>query len=124
MAMGKVLRAIRGATTLDIDAQEEVIKKTQELLGEVFTKNDLEEDDVVSIVFTTTPDIVSAFPATAARSMGLEDTPLLGACEQSVAGSPKLCIRLLVHCYMDAPKSAVRHVYLHGATVLRPDIRS
>ncbi len=121
--MTKVLRAIRGATTLDADTREEVTKKTQELLGEIFTKNDLDQDDIVSILFTTTDDVVSAFPASAARSMGLEDTPLLGASEQKVAGSPKFCIRLLMHCYMSVPKSDVRHVYLHGATVLRPDIK-
>ncbi len=122
--MSKFLRAVRGATTLDEDSKEEVFFKTQELLSELLKQNSLIQDDVVSIIFTATPDIVSAFPATAARMMGLDDTPLLGAMEQNVLGSPSLCIRMLMHCYLDIPKNLVHHVYLHGAVLLRPDLKS
>ena len=122
--MSKFLRAVRGATTLDKDDKEEVFFKTQELLSELLKHNSLIQDDVVSIIFTATPDIVSAFPATAARMMGLDETPLLGAVEQNVVGAPPLCIRMLMHCYLEVPKNLVQHVYLHGAVLLRPDLSS
>ncbi len=122
--MSKFLRAIRGATTLVEDSKKEVLAKTQELFLEVLERNSLAEDDIVSIIFTTTNDITAAFPATAVREIGFRDTPLLGASEQNVIGSPPLCIRLLIHCYSEIPKASVAHIYLHDAVVLRPDIIS
>jgi len=122
--MSKFLRAIRGATTLVEDSKEEVLFKTQELLLEVLKRNSLSEDDIVSIIFTTTNDITSAFPAAAVREIGFQDTPLLGASEQNVRGSTPLCIRLLINCYSEASKAEITHIYLHDAVALRPDIAS
>jgi chorismate mutase len=120
--MEAVLRAIRGATTVDDDTAEQVGERTRALVRELMAANDLVADDLVSIVFTVTTDIVSAFPATAARALGLDDVPLLGALEAPVEGALPRCIRALVHCYTARPRAEMRHVYLEGARVLRRDL--
>lgn len=84
--------------------------------------NEVKPDDLVSIIFTATPDITASFPAAAARAIGLTDVPLLGAQESQVEGAPRLCIRIMIHTAECKPRSTVKHVYLHGAKVLRPDL--
>lgn len=120
--MTAVLRAIRGATTLDEDTKEQVHERTQALMREILARNELSPDDLVSIVFTVTGDVHAAFPATAARALGLDDVALLGAQEIAVPGALERCIRVLVHCYSERDRSELRHVYLEGATVLRRDL--
>ena len=120
--MEAVLRAIRGATTVDDDTAEQVGERTRALVRELMAVNGLSPDDIVSIVFTVTTDIVSAFPATAARALGLDDVPLLGALEAPVVGALPHCIRVLVHCHTARPRADLRHVYLEGARVLRRDL--
>jgi len=114
--------AIRGATTLERDHREDVIARTQELVGRVLDDNDLAADDVISMVFTASPDVTSEFPALAVRELGLVDVPLLCATEIAVEGSLQRCIRVLMHVEGDRDRRAYRHVYLHGASVLRPDL--
>lgn len=120
--MTAVLRAIRGATTLDEDTKDQVYERTQALVREILARNELTVDDLVSIVFTVTGDVHAAFPATAARALGLDDVALLGAQEIAVPGALERCIRVLVHCYSERDRSELRHVYLEGATVLRRDL--
>lgn len=120
--MTERLRAIRGATTIEADTEEQVRLRTQELIGEMFRRNEVENDDLVSIMFTATSDISSAFPATAARQLGLSEVPLMGACELDVKGALPRCIRVLVHCYSKRSREQIRHVYLEGATALRSDL--
>ncbi len=118
---GSVVRAIRGAVTVDADNAEEVRAATTELLREVLLRNALEADDLISILFTATPDLVSEFPAVAAREIGLSHVPLMCAQEIAVEGAMVRCIRVLVHC--NAPiHRAIRHVYLRGARQLRLDL--
>lgn len=116
------VRALRGATTLAADTRDEVITRTQELIGEVFTRNELHEDDLVSIIFTATDDICAAFPAEAAREAGITHTPLLCARELAVDGGIQRCIRVLVHAYTTRTPTELRHVYLRGASQLRTDL--
>ncbi|HEX3947894.1 MAG TPA: chorismate mutase [Acidimicrobiales bacterium] len=116
------VRALRGATTVDEDTSEQVTERVQELLGEVMDRNGLVEDDVISIVFTTTADVVSMFPATAARGIGFGAVPLLCAAEIPVPGAMPSCIRALLHVDTDRPRSELRHVYLHRAQGLRDDL--
>lgn len=120
--MEPVLRAIRGATTVDADVPEQVYARTQALVRAVLDANELESDDLVSMIFTVTADVVSAFPATAARALGLDDVALLGAVESPVVGATPRCIRVLVHCYSTRSKAEIRHVYLEGARTLREDL--
>lgn len=116
------VRAIRGATTLDVDERDQLISRTQELIRVLFERNELVEDDLISIVFTATDDLHSAFPAEAAREAGITHVPLLCARELDVdAGIPR-CIRILVHCYTQRGPTALRHPYLHGARQLRTDL--
>jgi chorismate mutase len=115
------LKAIRGATTAEQDTSDEIADRTEELLRAVIERNGLEVDDIVSVIFTATPDLVSDFPAVAARRLGLSRTPLLCSQEIPVAGAVPHCIRVLVHCYAPAGRE-MRHVYLHEARQLRLDL--
>ena len=116
------VRAIRGATQLDRDDREHLFERTSELVREVLAANDLGLDQLVSIFFTCTPDLRSDFPAAAAREMGMGDVPLMCAVEIDVASALPRVVRLMAHAEMDVPRQQVRHVYLHGATVLRRDL--
>lgn len=116
------IRAIRGAVTVDADTREEIAERTTTLLATVYERNDLVHDDVISILFTATQDLASAPPAAAARAFGLIDVPLLCAQEMNVIGSLPLCIRLMLHVETDRPKDQLRHVFLRGATALRPEL--
>ena len=117
------LQAVRGAITCDEDSREEIDSKTARLVKELFARNDLAPDDVVSIIFTSTPDLHAQFPASAARTaLGLDDVALLGAVEQDVPHGMPRCIRVLVHCYTDKSRDELRHVFLDGAAQLRSDL--
>jgi chorismate mutase len=117
------LQALRGAITCDQDSKSEIDAKTARLVKELFARNDLTSDDVVSIIFTCTPDLHAQFPASAARAaLGLGDVALLGAVEQDVPHGMPRCIRVLVHCYTDTPRRELRHVFLDGAAGLRSDL--
>jgi chorismate mutase len=117
------LQALRGATTCDEDSKAEIDAKTARLVKELFAANELAIDDVVSIIFTTTPDLTAEFPATAARAaLGLDGIALLGAQEQAVAHGTPRCIRVLVHCYTERTRDDLRHVFLEGAASLRTDL--
>lgn len=106
---------------MEEDTGDAIRSATTELLGEVLARNDLVVADLVSIIFTATPDLRSEFPAVAAREMGLSGVPLLCTGEIPVEGSLGMCIRVMLHCYAPAERS-IRHVYLHGARQLRMDL--
>lgn len=93
-----------------------------ELLGEIFARNSVANPDIVSVLFTATPDLKSAFPAAAARQMDLADVPLICAQEIDVTGAMPRVIRVLVHTESELPRSEIKHVYLRGAEALRQDI--
>lgn len=119
---GTTVRAIRGATQLDTDDRDHLFERTAELVREVLAANGVTSDDLISIFFTCTPDLTSDFPAAAAREMGMGDVPLMCAVEIDVAAALPRVVRLMAHAHLDRPRQAVRHVYLHGATVLRRDL--
>ncbi len=116
------LWAVRGATTVVRDEPGLIVAATRELLSELFTVNQIEPEQIVSIIFTVTPDIVSEFPAVAAREMGLANTPLICAQEIPKEQALPLCIRVMLHFYTDLAKDGIRAVYLHNAVKLRPDL--
>jgi chorismate mutase len=120
--MPATLRAIRGATTVDEDAPEAVTERVVTLLTRIMEKNDLVEDDIVSILFTATEDLVSIFPATAARTMGLGAVPLICARELAITGSVPRCVRVMLHVTTGRPRDEIIHVYLEGAQGLRDDL--
>ncbi|WP_182113831.1 MULTISPECIES: chorismate mutase [unclassified Actinotalea] len=116
------VRAIRGATQLERDDREHLFERTAELVRAVLEANELDTDALISILFTCTPDLRSDFPATAAREMGMGSVPLMCSVEIDVPGALPRVVRLMAHAELDRPREDVRHVYLHGATVLRRDL--
>jgi chorismate mutase len=117
-----VLRGLRGATTVDVDTEEQVTSRVQSLLAAMLERNGVTKEDVVSVLLTATDDIHSMFPATAARGAGFGDVPLICARELDVIGATPLCIRILMHITTDKARAELHHVYLEGARNLRDDL--
>jgi chorismate mutase len=115
------LHGIRGATTVSQNSAKEILAATDELLRTLIEANDLQPDDIVSGMFTVTSDLNAAFPARAAEEYGWNIVALLHATEIAVPGSLPMCIRLLVHAYTSRSRAEIKHCYLRGATMLRPD---
>lgn len=111
--------AIRGATTIDVDSEIEIKEKVSELLNEIVKRNELNLEDIVCIMFSTTSDIHSYYPAKAARETGFFSCALYSSIEPEIFGALKKCIRVMVLCEIE--RQAV-HVYLRGAINLRKDI--
>lgn len=116
------MRAIRGATMLQNNSAEEMKEATKELLFEMMLKNNVDNSDLISIILTATVDLNCAFPAAAAREMGMGDVPLLCSVEMNVVGAPEKVVRVLMHCETDLKRSEITHIYLRGAEVLRQDL--
>jgi chorismate mutase len=114
--------AVRGATQVDADDRDQILEATAELVTEVMARNALTTDEVISVIFTATPDLTAEFPALAARKLGFHDVPLLCASEIDVPHALPRVIRLMAHIQDDRPRSDIQHVYLRGATALRIDI--
>lgn len=109
---------------MERDESEAIVDATEELLRAMLERNEVQSEDVVSVVFTATPDLTSEFPAPAARRLGLADVPLLCAAEIAVAGALPRCVRILLHVHTAKDRSSLRHVYLREATSLRSDLRA
>jgi len=119
------VRGIRGATSVQQDTPDQIRAAARELMEEILRRNQIFDfDDVISAVFTTTADLTAAFPAEAARAMGMNFVPLLCAQEIPVPGSMPRCLRILLHVNSDRSPRDIEHVYLHDAQRLRPDLRS
>jgi chorismate mutase len=115
------LRALRGAITVDENEEDAILDATEELVREVMARNSLAQEDMVSCLFTCTPDLNAQFPAVAARRLGLGGVPLMCAREMDVPNAMPRVIRLMLHCYAD-PDTEARHVYLRNAVELRRDL--
>jgi chorismate mutase len=120
--VSRSVRAIRGATTLDSDTREQMIERVTTLLADMFGRNHVDLDDVISIFFTATDDLHAMFPAEAARTMGLADIPLMCARELAITGGMPRCVRVMAHVESHHERSAVEHIYHGEARSLRPDI--
>ena len=122
MERAPAVRALRGATTVDEDTPEQIAERIGDLLSQMLDRNGIDRDDLISILFTATPDVVSAFPATAARKFGFGDVPLMCASEIGVVGSTPKCLRVMVHFTTTRTRNELHHVYLEGARDLRDDL--
>lgn len=116
------VRGVRGATTVDQDTAEDIITATAELIEEMMARNSLAKDDLITIIFTCTPDLRAEFPAAAARSIGISQIPLLCATELDIKGAVPRVIRILMHTYTSLGTADIRHVYLRDAKPLRTDL--
>ena len=120
--MPAAVRALRGATTVDVDDEAHVHVRTVELLEAMCERNGVVHDDIISILFTATDDIHSTFPAAGARKMGLGDVPLICARELDITSGTPSCIRVLMHLTTERSRAELHHVYLEGAVNLRDDL--
>jgi chorismate mutase len=117
------IRGIRGATTVESNTKEAILEAAGELLGEIIRANNIQTEDVASAYFTTTTDLNAEFPAVVARrDFGWTNIALMCGHEMDVPGSLRMCLRIMMHVNTETPQSQVCHVYLRGATVLRPDL--
>ena len=116
------VRGLRGATTVDADTPEQINQRTQTLLTRMLERNDIDKEDIISVLFTATDDIHSMFPALAARDIGFGDVPLICARELDITAGTPLCIRVLMHIYTDKGRHELHHIYLEGAKGLRDDL--
>ncbi|MEM9364622.1 MAG: chorismate mutase [Planctomycetota bacterium] len=117
-----VCRGVRGATTVESDDRDEILRSTTQLLALMIRRNGIESRDVASALFTVTKDMEAEFPALAARQLGWIEVPLLCGYEISVPGSLPRCIRVLLHWNTDKTQSDIHHVYIRDAVRLRPDL--
>jgi len=115
-------RGIRGAVSVDANEVDAIVAATRKLLEQIVVANDLQVEDLISAIFTATPDLDAAYPARAAREIGWVDVPLMCMQEMAVVGSLPRCVRVLVLWNTRLPPNQVRHVYLGEAQALRPDL--
>jgi chorismate mutase len=119
------VRGIRGAISVPENSSGEILSATRDLLSELCQANGIVTfDEVISAIFTTTPDLTAAFPAEAARGIGMNQVPLLCASEIAVPHGMPRVIRILLHVNTDQPQQKMVHVYLRDAKKLRPDVSS
>lgn len=116
------VRAVRGAIQVDADERELILEAIAELVQAVLERNSLTTEDVISVVFTATPDLTAEFPAYAARRAGITDVPMLCATEIAVPDSMPRVLRLMAHVETEKSRHDLRHVYLRGAAALRTDL--
>lgn len=115
------LRALRGATTVARDDAAHVADAVRELLDAIVDANGITPREILSAIFSATPDVRSAYPAATARALGWTDVPMLCVSEMDVDGAPRLCLRVILHLAVEETRP-LRPVYLRGARVLRPDL--
>jgi len=117
------LRCVRGATTVAENEREAILSAAEEMLAAIFSANGIQTDDIISILFTATKDITKAYPAEAARRLGVVNAGLCCYAEMHVEGSLPLCVRTLVNIETEKKQNEMRHIYLRGASGLRPDLK-
>ncbi|HYO46931.1 MAG TPA: chorismate mutase [Gemmatimonadota bacterium] len=122
MSTNRTLWGLRGAVTVEADDPRLIVEATERLIVEIMDRNEVAAEEVVSVIFTSTTDLTSEFPAAAARRIGLAEVPLLCATEIPVPGAIGRCVRVLMHVYTERAREELRHVYLGGARALRTDL--
>ncbi len=115
-------RGVRGATTVQENSRDAILKATRQMLALMIRRNHINAADIGSAIFTVTRDVNAEFPALAARQLGWLGVPLLCAYEIDVPGSLPKCIRVMIHWNTDKSQEEIEHVYIHEAVRLRPDL--
>ncbi len=114
--------SIRGAITVENNDKHEILSATTELLEEIIKMNNLDIENIVSILFTATNDLTKVYPAVAARNLGVKEAGLMCMQELYVEDSLQKCIRVLVNINSNKKQSEMKHIYLREAEKLRPDL--
>jgi chorismate mutase len=117
-----MMRGVRGATIANDNTEADILEATEELLLAMIEANGMQQDEVCSILFTTSPDLTACYPAKAARNIGWARTALLGFQEMAVPTGTPLCVRVLIHWNTAKGLNEIEHVYLRDAVQLRPDL--
>jgi len=117
-----MIRGVRGATTVKTNSKQEVMENTAELLQLMITENGIATEDIGAVIFSSTPDVNSAFPAAAARMLGWTTVPLFGAQEIDCPTGVPNCIRVLILWNCNQTQADIKHIYLKEAQILRPDL--
>jgi chorismate mutase len=118
-----MIRGVRGATTVGGNNEDEIISATEELIEKLVESNHIQPDTVASVLISTTEDIDAVFPAKALRKFaGWTFVPVMCMREIPVPNSLQLCIRIMMHLNTVQSQEEIKHVYLRGAKVLRPDL--
>lgn len=119
----RLIRGIRGAITVTEDNEQQILQATDKLLKEMISKNNIQPENVAQVLITVTEDLISTFPAKALRNLeGWTYVPVMCMKEIPVAGSLEMCIRVMMTVNTEIKQDKINHVYLEGATVLRPDL--
>lgn len=116
------VRGIRGATTVPTNDREAIVEAVDELVREIIKRNEIDSEDISSVIFTATKDLNAEFPAVGGRRAGLNHVPLICSTEIDVPGGQPRCLRVLMHVNTTKPQTEIRHVYLREAAALRPDL--
>lgn len=116
------ISCIRGAITVDKNTKEQILEATQALLEEIIKANNIDINEILFILFTSTKDLDKVYPAVAARNLGITEASLMCTQEMYVEGSLNLCIRVMVQIQSNIDQKNIKHIYLKNAAVLRPDL--
>jgi chorismate mutase len=116
------LRAIRGAIQVPANTASDIAAGVQELISAILKANELAPSEVISVFFTSTPDLDAAFPAAACREMGFANVPLIGSVEVNIPGALDRTVRAMLHVETARTPEQISHIYLQGAVSLRRDI--
>jgi len=117
-----MMRGVRGAITAESNSPDAILKATEEVLRTMIMVNEIAEEEVASVLFTTTPDLTACYPAKAARNLGWRQVALMGFQEMQVPGGLEKCIRVLIHWNTKKSLAEIEHVFMRGAVALRPDL--
>ena len=115
--------AIRGATTVESNTKEEILKETLNLIETIIKENNLDTDNIISMCFTMTNDLDAVYPSVAVRDLlNITDVPMLNYEEKYIQGSLRNCIRVMMYIDSNKTKKDIKHVYLNKAKDLRKDL--
>lgn len=115
--------AIRGATTVNSNNKDEILKESAKLIETIISKNDLNNEDIISMCFTMTKDLDAVYPAVAVREiLNISDIPMLNFEEKYIQGSLNKCIRVMMYINTEKTRNDIKHVYLNEAKSLRKDL--
>jgi chorismate mutase len=117
-----LLRGVRGATTVDANDKDQIVARVTELLKVIVNENGIDTEDLAAVIFSSTPDLNTAFPAVAARAIGWSEVPLFGTQEIENPDGVPLCVRVLLLWNTEKNQKQIKHLYLHKAAVLRRDL--
>ncbi len=122
--MEKRVTAFRGAVCVE-NTEKSITDNVCLMCRELFSRNSIKAEDIISLQFSITDDITVLNPATALRrgdcGLDIKDAALFCCQEAKIDGGMKYVVRLLLTAYFEGGNEKRQNVYLNGAEKLRPD---